>query len=101
MRRQPIDGGGWFDLESATHYEESQHHDGHNYISNATGDQWEHEALYRTRRGVYVLHAWSQWQGSVPSWTQITVEQATEWLVRMGYEPDTAAERKAADAAEV
>ncbi len=58
MKRQAIDGGGWFDREAATKFQESTHWNGSNHISNATGSQWNHEALYCTRRGVYVLTSW-------------------------------------------
>ena len=100
MKRQPIDGGGWFDIESATKYTEDTHWDGNNHISNATGSQWEHEALYCTRKGVYVLNHWSQWQGSSESWTRIDATEAATWLVQNGEEPpdgglaDAAAEQE-------
>ena len=47
MNRQPIDGGGWINLETAQKFVEDRNWDGHNMISAATGSQWEHETLYR------------------------------------------------------
>lgn len=99
--RQPIDGGGWFDLGAATAFKESQHFDGRNMISDATHSQWEHEKLYRTKRGTYVLHAWSQWQGSGESWQRLEVTEAADWLVRNGHDLETVAEPAAAAEAEV
>ena len=96
MKRQPIEGGSWFDLDRAEHYPESTHWNGNNHISDATGSQWNHETLYCTRGGVYVLNYWSQWQGSGESWTRLDATEAAEWLVRNGHEPP---EGELADAA--
>ena len=85
MQRQPIDGG-WFDIDAATCYEEGTEWDGRNQISRATGDQWEHEELYLTRRGVYVLHHWSQWQGSRDTWSRLDAEDAAQWLAANGHD---------------
>lgn len=101
MRRQAIDDGGWFDRDVARCFNEATRWDGQNHISRATGSQWDHEEMYRTRRGVYILHGWSQWQGSRPSWRRITAAEAGAWLVQMGCAPETDAEREAVESAEV
>jgi hypothetical protein len=81
--------GGWINLDTATEFTESTHWDGRNHISDNTGSQWEHQALYCTRKGVYILHSWSQWQGSSESWERVDAVTAAEWLVRNGEEaPD-------------
>ena len=98
MRRQTIDGGGWLDLDRAKKYDEDTRWDGNNHISVATGSQWNHEALYCTRKGVYVINSWSQWQGSGESWTRI---DAADWLMRNGHEPVDAATAEATASAEV
>lgn len=82
MKRQALNDGGWFDVDAATMYEETQHHDGRNMVSNATGDQWEHEALYCTGKGTWILNHWSQWQGSRETWERITPEEAAAWFVK-------------------
>jgi len=41
MKRQALANGKWFDIETAT--------------------QWDHQKLYRSRTGKWVLHHWSQW----------------------------------------
>lgn len=92
MRRQVIDGGQWFDLDKAKCFDESSWFDGSNHISHATGSQWEHEALYRTRGGRWILHSWSQWQGSRDEWIEIDDAAAAKWLVRNGYDPHPACE---------
>ena len=62
-------------------YEEATYHDGRNYISRATGGQWEHETLYRSRKGRYYVEQWSDWQGSHPSAEWVSNEEATRWLL--------------------
>lgn len=94
MRRVLTDGSGrWFDLRTAERYEEATFWDGRNRRSCATGSQWEHEELFRTASGCWVLHRWSQWQGTTDSWDEITPPQAAKWLLQNGYDlPDTLAE---------
>lgn len=98
MKRQKIEGGGWIDLNTATSYDESTHWNGKNHISDATGSQWEHETLYCSRKGVYVLHHTSQWQGS---WTRIDATEAAQWLVENGHEAADEATATAMEAQEV
>lgn len=82
MARQKIDGGPrWFSTSKARSFEEATRWNGNNHISCATGSQWDHQALYLTRKGVWVLHRWSQWQGSTDTWTEVTPEEARDWLL--------------------
>ena len=92
MNRQSIDGGGWINLETAKKFVEDRNFDGRNMISAATGSQWEHEVLYRSLGGVYVLHTWSQCQGSRDTWERIGMHNAVAWLLSNDYEPELAAE---------
>lgn len=80
-----IVGDSWFDDEKATHYEEDTYFDGNNHISAATGSQWEHERLYRTRTGKFVLNCWSQMSDSRESYEIIDDDQANAWLARNGH----------------
>ena len=82
MRRQSIDGGSWFDLDASTRILEGSRHDGHNFISLATGSQWEHETLHVTRKGRFILHHVSDYQGSRESWEELGPALAAQWLVR-------------------
>ena len=101
MNRQSIDGGGWINLETAKKFVEDRNFDGRNMISAATGSQWEHETLYRSVGGVYVLHTWSQCQGSQDTWERISVDEAVEWLLKNDYDPTSQAEEAIAARLEV
>lgn len=81
MKRQALDNGSWLNLETAEQFDEATHWNGSNHISVATGSQWEHERLYRTKSGRWVLNTWSQWQGSRETWIEIDNEAAAKWLV--------------------
>lgn len=90
MKRQALDNGTWFDIDKAEMFSEEKWWDGSNNISKATGSQWNHEALYRTANGRWVLNAWSQYQGSRETWEEIDNEAAARWLVSNGEEPHKA-----------
>lgn len=76
------DGSGkWFDDDTAIHFKETLRFDGRNNISVHTDDQWHHEELYYTKGGKWVLYEWSNWQGSKPTYSLITEEEAIEWFV--------------------
>jgi len=82
MKRQPLSNGSWFDLDKATKYGEDSWWDGSNHVSKATGSKTEHEALYRTAKGKWVLNCWSQWQGTIETWEIIDEDEAARWLSR-------------------
>ena len=92
MNRQSINGGGWIDLDTAKKFAEDRKWDGHNHISVNTGSQWDHEVMYRSVGGVYVLHTWSQYQNSRDTWERIGIHNAVAWLIRNDYAPELAAE---------
>jgi hypothetical protein len=77
--------GRWFDIDKSQSWPEERHWDGRNHISNATGSQWEHETLYRTAGGIYVVHHSSQWQGSTDTIEEITATDAAKWLSTNDY----------------
>ena len=87
MARIPLtgDSGKWFDKKAAVKFNEATRWNGNNHISRASGSQWVHEALYYTRGGRWVLNAWSQWQGSLETYTEISEETAVEWLIANEY----------------
>lgn len=74
--------GRWYDPAKADSWEEATRWDGNNHVSLATGSQWDHELLIRTAGGTWVLHRWSQWQGSRPSYRAITPKEAAAWFIR-------------------
>ena len=70
-------------------WEEDTFFDGSNHISRATGGQWDHETLYRSRRGRYYVVSSTQWQGSVDSAEWVSKEEAARWLLTNDHEiPD-------------
>lgn len=76
------DEGRWFDADKARVFEEDTRWDGSNQISRATGSQWEHQALYQTASGCWVLNSWSQCQGTGETYELIGAERAAMWLLR-------------------
>jgi len=62
-------------------WSEDTRFNGHNHISLVTGSQWEHQRLYRSRRGRFYVEHWSQWQGSTPHAEWISPEEAARWLL--------------------
>lgn len=91
-----MDDGTVVKTENATKsWEEATHHDGRNLISDATGSQWEHQQLHRSRKGRYWLECWSQWQGSTPRAEWISNNTATEWLIANRHEDDMPDDLKA------
>lgn len=87
MTRYSMEDGTIVDTDNATKFWEEQHDwDGRNHISRATGSQWEHETLYRSKKGRYYLEHTSQWQGSMPSAEFVSDEAAARWLLLMQHE---------------
>ena len=86
MKRITLDDGRWFDREKAHQWVEGTWHDGRNFISLATNDQWDHETLFRTTGGKWILYQWSDRQGSDESWFEIDNDRAARWLVKNKYD---------------
>lgn len=83
---------GWFDDAKATSYGEDAFFDGVNTVSRATGTQYDHERLYRTSGGRWVLTSWSQRQGAQDRAWYVNEGVARDWLLRNDYSnPDIAA----------
>lgn len=83
-----LGGGKWFDANAAENFAEDTRWDGHNHISVATGSQWDHEELYRTRSGRWILHTWSQWQGSREHYAIVSDDAARTWLTDQDHGAD-------------
>ena len=73
--------GTWFDADRATRYNEDTRWDGRNNISCTTGNQWEHEDLFHTASGRWILRHSSQWEGVAATWREIPETEAFKWLV--------------------
>lgn len=80
--------GQYFDADKAELYKEETFWNGNNHISKVTGSQWNHEALYRTASGKWVLNTYSQMQGVGETHEIITPEEATEWFVKNEYKDE-------------
>jgi len=88
MARVPLtdDSSKWFDTSKAIRFDEDTRWDGNNHISRATGSQWNHEALYFTKSGNWILNAWSQCRGGSPeTYGTIGEESAIAWLISQDY----------------
>jgi len=89
------DGNGlWFDRDKAVEFEEETYFNGNNHISKATGSQWEHQMLFLTASGKWVLKSYSQMQGTPDSIEEITAEDAARWFARQGMKPPDELERE-------
>lgn len=84
MARYQMPDGTVVDTDKASKsWEEAQYNDGRNMISRATGSQWHHETLYRSRRGRYYIEHTSNYQGSHDSAEWISEQKAAAWLLLM------------------
>jgi len=72
--------GKWFNIQNADKYSESRYWDGSNHISLATGSLWEHEAIYVTKGGTFVLNHWSNYQGTLETYVIVSKEEAAIWF---------------------
>lgn len=81
MKRQSLENGKWFDIDSATVYKEESYWNGSNHISKATGSQWESEQLYHTKTGKWVLNCWSRREGTRETWDIVDDQTAYNWLI--------------------
>jgi hypothetical protein len=90
MARFKMDDGSVVDTKNAVaSWNEDTRWDGRNHISVATGSQWNHQTLYRSRKGRYYIVHESQWQGSLPHAEWVSNHEAARWLLANGEElPD-------------
>lgn len=90
MKRIALTDGSnkWFDIDKALSLPERTEWDGSNSISKATESQWNHEKLYYTVAGHWVLNRWSQIQGTNETYWELTNYEAAEWVIKNEYEDD-------------
>lgn len=87
MATYRMDDGTIVKTENATKsWDEATRFDGRNHISVATGSQWNHQNLYRSRKGRYYIEHWSQWQGSAPHAEWVSNHEAARWLLANEHE---------------
>ncbi len=75
------DSGKWFNEKTAIVFTENTWWNGNNHISCATGSQWNHEQLFYTKSGRWILNWWSQYQNSKETYEEISENAAIEWLI--------------------
>jgi hypothetical protein len=80
--------GKWFDSETAVMFEEETYHNGSNWISKATGSQWNHERLYQTKSGRWILNTYSQVQGTPEAVYEIEAIEAAQWFGKQGFQDE-------------
>ena len=78
----------WFETKSAMLFKEATKWDGRNEISVPTGSQWEHEYLYFTKSGNWVLNDFSNYQGSLEGYRQVNEDEAVAWLIQNQHTED-------------
>jgi len=89
MARYRIDGTVVDTANASEQWDEQTDWNGNNLISRATSSQWDHQSLFRSRRGRYYIVHNSQWQGSMPRAEWVSEQEATRWLLLMEYDlPD-------------
>ncbi len=82
MSTYRMDDGTVVKTENAVQsWEEDTRWDGNNHISVATGSQWEHETLYKSRKGRYWIEHTSNWQGRMPHAEWVSNHEAARWLL--------------------
>lgn len=90
---EPLAGrvlAGYFNRDAATRVDEETRWDGNNHVSVHTSDRWEHQQLYRTSAGRWVLSKWSQRVGRGETFEFVTDDEARDWLIVNGDEDTTA-----------
>src|SRR5437016_2404935 len=83
--------GRWFDLEATRRFDESTAYAGDGVdVSRQTGNSWEHETLFLTTNGMFVLHCLNDRNPTLASFTEYPPDKAIPWLLANGY-PDEVA----------
>jgi hypothetical protein len=87
MSKYRMDDGTVVDTSQASaSWEETTEWNGNNKVSKATGSQWHHETLYRSRKGRYYVEHTSQWVGSRAHVEWASNEEACIWLLHNDHE---------------
>lgn len=87
MAQVILKDGRFFDTqgEGVKRYEESADWDGSNFVSRATACAHNHQYLYRTKTGVWVLNCWSNYANVREVYEEIPEKEAHEWLLKHGH----------------
>jgi hypothetical protein len=83
--------GRWFDVDAAKRWVEAKvYADDGTPISCATRNSWEHETLFLTRAGTFIIHCLNERNPSLASFTEYDAKKAIQWLLQNGYPDDLA-----------
>lgn len=74
--------GKWFDAEKAERFIQATWWNGNNQVSKATGDVFNHEALYLTASKNWVLNRWSDYQSIPETFDIISEDEAVIWFLK-------------------
>jgi len=87
MATYKMEDGTIVKTENATQeWKEDKNWDGNNWISVATGSQWQHERLYRSKKGRYYIEHTSNYQGSREYAEWVSQRAAVVWLLSNDHE---------------
>jgi len=75
------DSSKWFARHKSIEFSETLTWDGNSHISNATGSLWDHETLYFTKGGNWVLHWIRELNPITESFSMIPENAAIDWLI--------------------
>lgn len=67
--------------KASERWEEQRVSNGSNMISRATGTQWHHETLLKSRKGRFYKLCQSDWQGTQDHCEWIDEREAVRWLM--------------------
>jgi hypothetical protein len=82
---------GSFDPLVGEYFAEGKYSDGANTVSVITRTPFEHEGLFRTPDGVWVLNCWSRLEESRETFRFVGEAEAKNWLLRSEVHDDAAA----------
>jgi hypothetical protein len=90
MRKQELtdNSGRWFDIESAKIYTEAiimASPSSCTGVSRATGNSWEHETLYLTMHGAFIMHFFDEHNPTLSQFIEWDVNTAVKWLLSNGH----------------
>lgn len=77
---------GHFRPDRAEVFHEARDWDGSHNISRATGSQWDHEALYRSASGRWIICSYSNRQDTPTRYRYADLSEVKEWLLVHGHD---------------
>ena len=80
-----LHNGSWFCPETSQCFGEKTFFDGSNEISVCTNSECQHQCLYLTIKGNWVLHHWNAKCIQQMRYCVITIQEARDWFVLNNY----------------